>query len=85
MDSMTASQQIVEKGKKGAAVHLKNCQSPESLFEFLDNYVLHYEQCIKNIESTEWIKWLMAGGKTPEEFAAQGELTCCDIPLFLFH
>lgn len=65
-------QQILDRGKKGAADYLKNCGSPELLYQVLDR-ILSYEVIINDEESIDWIKWLMAGGKTPDEFATLGK------------
>lgn len=65
-------QQVLDRGKKGAADYLKNCHSPELLYEVLDR-ILSHEIFINDEESIDWIKWLMAGGKTPDEFAALGK------------
>lgn len=65
-------QQIVGKGKRGAAEYIKTCRSPEILNEILDR-ILSHEISINDSESIDWIRWLMAGGNTPENFTALGE------------
>lgn len=62
-------QQIVGKGKRGAAEYIKTCRSPEILNEILDR-ILSHEISINDSESIDWIRWLMAGGNTPENFTA---------------
>lgn len=60
------------KGKRGAAEYIKTCRSPEILNEILDR-ILSHEISINDSESIDWIRWLMAGGNTPENFTAIGE------------
>ncbi|XP_065200275.1 E3 ubiquitin-protein ligase Ubr3-like isoform X2 [Planococcus citri] len=67
MEPPNLVQQIMDRGKKGAADYLKNCRSPELIYEVLDQF-LNPDVLINNEESIDWIKWLMAGGKTPDEF-----------------
>lgn len=74
-------QQIVGKGKRGAAEYIKTSRSPEILNEILDR-ILSHEISINDSESIDWIRWLMAGGNTPENFTAIGKFgesapTCC--------
>lgn len=72
MEPPNLVQQIMDRGKKGAADYLKNCRSSELIYEVLDQF-LNPDVLINNEESIDWIKWLMAGGKTPDEFTNLGE------------
>lgn len=65
-------QPIVDKGKRGAAEYIKNCRSPEILNQILDT-ILSHEVPINDRESIDWIKWLIAGGETPDDFTAIGK------------
>lgn len=65
-------QQIVDKGKRGAAEYIKTCRSPEILNHILDT-ILSHEVPVNDRESIEWIKWLIAGGETPDDFTAIGK------------
>ena len=72
MDPTISVQQIMDRGKKGAADYLKNCRSPELIYKVIDQF-LNPDVLINNEESIDWIKWLMAGGKTPDEFTNSGK------------
>lgn len=66
---------IMEKGKRGAAAHINaECSSggtPEHLDAFL-HLILNTSKKIDDSDNIEWCKWLIAGGRTPAEFAAIG-------------
>lgn len=78
MESATliTAQMIMQKGKRGAAARINTeCASgrtPEHLDAFL-HLIINTSQRIDDIESIEWCKWLIAGGRTPAEFAAIGK------------
>ncbi len=72
-------QQILDKGKRGAAEYIKTCRSAEELDRLL-NRILSHEISINDNESIDWIKWLMAGGETPDDFAAVGKFPPNKIP-----
>ncbi|ODN00342.1 E3 ubiquitin-protein ligase UBR3 [Orchesella cincta] len=64
---------LLKKGYRAAAayIHAECSRStrPENLNKLLDN-LLNPTKEIDNWETIEWCKWLMAGGCTPDEFAA---------------
>ncbi|CAL8073578.1 unnamed protein product [Orchesella dallaii] len=64
---------LIKKGYRAAAayIHAECSRStrPENLNKLLDN-LLNPTKEIDNWETIEWCKWLMAGGCTPDEFAA---------------
>ena len=64
-------QEILDKGKRGAAEYIKTTRSPEALNLLLDQ-ILSHEVSINDNECIEWIKWLIAGGETPDDFTAIG-------------
>lgn len=68
---------LMKKGKRGAAaiVHAdcSNNTSPRLLNELLD-ILLNPRKAIDEWETIDWCKWLMAGGRTPDEFSSIGEL-----------
>ncbi|XP_014216341.1 E3 ubiquitin-protein ligase Ubr3 [Copidosoma floridanum] len=74
--SSASAQVLMNKGKKGAAQYiLDECRSanlgsgcPHHLNELLD-ILLNPGEPIDNWETIDWCKWLMAGGRTPDEFA----------------
>jgi len=72
MESVTAPRALLRRGKRGAAAYVNGgCSNSESLKylgELLD-VLLSPETTIEDLETIEWCKWLMAGGKTPEEFS----------------
>lgn len=74
MEYSALVQQIVDKGKRGAAEYIKTSRSPNCLDLVLDRF-LNHETPINDNESIEWIKWLIAGGETPDDFTAIGELS----------
>jgi hypothetical protein len=62
-------------GKRGAAVYIQaECSrttDPQHLKELLST-LLNPQKPIDELETVDWIKWLVAGGKTPIEFASIG-------------
>ena len=72
------AQVLMRKGKRGAAVYVKaECSrttDPQQLNELLDT-LLNPQKPIDELETVDWIKWLIAGGKTPDEFASTGQRT----------
>ncbi|XP_049861948.1 E3 ubiquitin-protein ligase Ubr3 isoform X1 [Schistocerca gregaria] len=68
-----AAHVLMKKGKRGAAAYVhadcSNSSSPQHLSELLD-IILNPGKPIEEWETIDWIKWLMAGGKTPDEFAS---------------
>ena len=79
MHSPMAAQVLMRKGKRGAALYVQQeCSrtaDPQHLKELL-NTLLNPQKPIDELETVDWIKWLIAGGKTPVEFASNGS---CDI------
>lgn len=69
---------LLAKGKRAAAAYVHadvvNTDSPNHLRFFLDN-LLNPAKPINEWETIDWCKWLMAGGRTPDEFSSIGELT----------
>lgn len=59
-----ASELSAGRGSGGATTDL--------LDDFL-NLILNPEELIDNTENIDWCKWLIAGGRTPSEFATIGE------------
>ena len=71
-----AAQVLMRKGKRGAALYVQQeCSrttDPQHLKELL-NTLLNPQKPIDELETVDWIKWLIAGGKTPVEFASNGK------------
>ncbi|XP_046744693.1 E3 ubiquitin-protein ligase Ubr3 isoform X1 [Diprion similis] len=77
--SNTSAQVLINKGKRGAAAYIHaECSnrtnsniassgSPTHLNELLD-ILLIPSKAIDDWETIDWCKWLMAGGRTPDEF-----------------
>lgn len=61
---------LMKKGKRGAADYVH--ANPQHLNELLD-LILNPKKPIDDWETIDWIKWLMAGGRTPDEFTSTGE------------
>lgn len=74
--SNTSAQVLINKGKRGAAAYIHaeciSSGSPSHLNELLD-ILLIPSKAIDDWETIDWCKWLMAGGRTPDEFSNTGE------------
>ncbi|XP_076285643.1 ubr3 ubiquitin ligase isoform X1 [Lasioglossum baleicum] len=74
--TLNTSQVLMNKGKRGAAAYIyAECSNPtldsgdpQHLNELLD-VLLNPGKAIDDWETIDWCKWLMAGGRTPDEFA----------------
>ena len=68
MDETTllSVEQILILGKQRASEYLKNSHSNDLINTVLD-------EILANELDIDWIKWLIAGGKSPDEFTYQGE------------
>lgn len=65
----------MRKDKRGAAAYIHaDCASgpPQHLGRLLD-VLLHPNKAIDERDTIDWCRWLIAGGRTPDEFAAIGE------------
>ncbi|XP_075237272.1 ubr3 ubiquitin ligase isoform X2 [Lycorma delicatula] len=64
---------LMKRGRRGAASHIhsdcSNAGSPRLLNELLD-ILLNPGKNIDEWETIDWCKWLMAGGRTPDEFSS---------------
>ncbi|XP_074027443.1 ubr3 ubiquitin ligase isoform X2 [Leptinotarsa decemlineata] len=64
---------LMSKGKRATAAYIhadcSNKRNPQHLKEVLDN-LLNPHKAIDEWETIDWCKWLMAGGRTPDEFAS---------------
>jgi E3 ubiquitin-protein ligase UBR3 len=67
----------MKKGKRGAAVYVHadcaSSSSPQHLYDLLA-VLLNPRKAIDEWETIDWCKWLMAGGRTPDEFASIGKV-----------
>jgi len=68
----------MNKKKNAAAAYIRSecCRSstPETLKMVLDSLLDPHKKIDNDsFELIEWIKWLMAGGCSPEEFTANGK------------
>nr|XP_034188211.1 E3 ubiquitin-protein ligase Ubr3 isoform X2 [Osmia lignaria] len=74
--SNSSVQSLMNKGKRDAAAYIHaECSKlpldsgcPEPLTELLD-VLLNPSKAIDDWETIDWCKWLMAGGRTPDEFS----------------
>lgn len=78
MENHTYSAHILmKKGKRGAASYIHNeCVNQVSsrhLSEILDT-LLNPAKAIDEWETIDWLKWLIAGGKTPDEYSTLGKI-----------
>ncbi|CAH1116050.1 unnamed protein product [Phaedon cochleariae] len=64
---------LMSKGKRATAAYIHaDCskeRNPQHLSEVLDN-LLNPQKAIDEWETIDWCKWLMAGGRTPDEFTS---------------
>ncbi|XP_076043889.1 ubr3 ubiquitin ligase [Oratosquilla oratoria] len=79
LSNVAVAQVLHKKGKMYAAKYLRDqClkqaateelhnSTPQVLPELLD-LILNPELSIKSCDTIDWVKWLMAGGRTPDEF-----------------
>lgn len=71
-----AAHVLMKKGKRGAAAYIHaDCSgtaTPNHLNELLD-LLLNPRKAIDEWETIDWCKWLMAGGRTPDEYSGIGE------------
>ncbi|RZF49338.1 hypothetical protein LSTR_LSTR013626 [Laodelphax striatellus] len=73
----SAAHVLMKRGRRGAASHIhSSCSggpasstSPHLLNELLD-ILLNPGKNIDEWETIDWCKWLMAGGRTPDEFSS---------------
>lgn len=73
--SNSTAQVLMKKGKRGAAAYIHaDCEngSPQHLGPLLD-VLLNPSKAIDEWETIDWCRWLLAGGRTPDEFATIGE------------
>lgn len=72
---------LMSKGKRATAAYIhadcSNERSPQHLNEVLDN-LLNPAKAIDEWETIDWCKWLMAGGRTPDEFSSTGTVLPTD-------
>ncbi|KAJ0176856.1 hypothetical protein K1T71_008035 [Dendrolimus kikuchii] len=67
----STAQVLMKKGKRGAAAYIHaDCASgsPQHLGPLLD-VLLNPSKAIDEWETIDWCRWLIAGGRTPDEFA----------------
>lgn len=66
---------LLSKGKRAAAAYIHadvvNPTSPNHL-QFVLDCLLNPAKSIDEWETIDWCKWLMAGGRTPDEFSSIG-------------
>lgn len=69
---------LMKKGKRGAAAFIhadcSNSAPRKSLDDLLD-ILLNPSKAIDEWDTIDWCKWLMAGGRTPDEFSSIGIYT----------
>lgn len=67
---------VMQKGHRDGAAFINNeCVNGKT--EYLNcvlDVILNPEQNIDNLDNIEWCKWLIAGGRTPDEFASIGKV-----------
>lgn len=67
---------VIQKGYSDGASFINN-ECVNGKREYLNcvlDVILNPEKNIDNLEHIEWCKWLIAGGRTPDEFASKGKV-----------
>lgn len=76
MGDDSPAQILMKKGRRGAAAHVHadcaNNTSSAILGDVLD-ILLNPGKAIDEWETLDWMRWLMAGGRTPDEFSSIGK------------
>ena len=66
---------LMKRGKRPVAKYIKDeCSSPgtpKSLSELLD-YLLDPRKVLDDFDRMDWLRWIIAGGTTFDEFAKEG-------------
>lgn len=78
--TFSSAKVLMSKGKRGAAAYIRDqyCNSvagdnkQQNINELLDT-LLNPGKPIDDWETIDWCKWLMAGGRTPDEFSSTGK------------
>lgn len=72
-----AAEVIIKKGRRCAAANIQeychtntNCEVANEVFDS----ILNPEGNINDWDTIEWCRWLLAGGRTPEDFAQTGKI-----------
>lgn len=78
--AFSSAQVLMNKGKRGAAAYIhdecSNASTGEGRQRHLDELLdtlLNPSIAIDDWETIDWCKWLMAGGRTPDEFTNTGK------------
>ena len=84
---MSSAQVLMNKGKQRASAYIQaECCNPSApngrpmqLDELLD-IILSPSKPIDDWDTIDWCKWLMAGGRTPDEFCNTGRYDYRRVP-----
>lgn len=67
---------VMQKGFRDGAAFINNeCVNGKT--EYLNcvlDVILNPEKNIENLDYIEWCKWLIAGGRSPDDFASKGKV-----------
>lgn len=80
-----AAQALMKRGKRSVAKYIKdecNRQSGQQQLSDLLDYLLDPEMSLDDFERMDWIKWVIAGGTTFDDFGKEGIIYnswCCSI------
>lgn len=67
---------VMQKGHRDGAAFI-NSECVNGKTDYLNcvlDVILNPEKNIDNLDNIEWCKWLIAGGRTPDEFASIGKV-----------
>lgn len=73
---LRAAEIVMQKGKRGGAAFINaECVNgpPFEHLEYVLDVILNPDKKIDDSENIDWCKWLIAGGRTPSEFASIGK------------
>lgn len=67
---------VMQKGFREAASFINNecCNGKSDHLNCVLDVILNPEKNIDNLDYIEWCKWLIAGGRTPDDFASIGKV-----------
>ena len=74
--SLRAAEIVMHQGKRGGAAFINSeCINgpPYEHLEYVLDVILNPDKKIDDSDNIDWVKWLIAGGRTPAEFASMGK------------
>lgn len=74
--SKVSATMVMQKGFREGASFINNecCNGRSDYLNCVLDVILNPEKSIEDLDSIEWCKWLIAGGRTPDDFASIGKV-----------